>query len=71
MCCRPVILCLLNCIVNIFSADKGAILCAVDLLYYVLLNCIAEAVQVTKGRKYFIKGYMLVSPGIKVKQPLL
>ena len=45
MCCRPVILC--------------------------LLNCIAETVQVTKGREYLIKGYMLASPGIKVKQPLL
>jgi hypothetical protein len=45
VCCRPVILC--------------------------LINCIAETVQVTKDRKYFVKGYMLVSPGIKVKQPLL
>ena len=36
-----------------------------------LLSCIAETIQVTKGRKYFIKGYMLASPGIKVEQPLL
>jgi len=37
--------------VNIFSANKVAILCSVDLLHC-LLNCITETIQVTEGHRY-------------------
>ena len=33
---------------NIFCVNKFAVLCSVDLLYYVF-NCITETIQVTEG----------------------
>jgi hypothetical protein len=50
--------------VNIFSANKVAILCSVDLLHC-LLNCITETIQVAEGHRYSPLGHMMASPALK------
>ena len=63
------ILKLISQFVNIFSANKVAMFCYVNLLYC-LLNCVTETIQVTKGHKHFPEGsvrtmgHMLASPDI-------